>query len=92
MLNDIRTGLVEDTHGWMMDVQIAEPALVPSYEYLQRPLLRLFLLKIRFEHLHAWRRVNANHAVVIYFDSFDVGLANPFLDAVGSCFIERLVA
>ena len=26
MLNDIRTGLVEDTHGWMMDVQIAEPA------------------------------------------------------------------
>jgi branched-chain amino acid aminotransferase len=26
MLNDIRTGLVEDTHGWMMDVQIVEPA------------------------------------------------------------------
>jgi hypothetical protein len=26
MLNDIRTGLVKDSHGWMMDIQIAEPA------------------------------------------------------------------
>lgn len=26
MLNDIRLGLVEDTHNWMMDIEIAQPA------------------------------------------------------------------
>ena len=26
MLNEIRMGLVEDTHGWMMDIQVTQPA------------------------------------------------------------------
>ena len=49
------------------------------------------LLEIRFKHVYECRRVEANYTVIIPFNSFDVGLADPFLDAICPSFIKRFV-